>query len=216
VFLISDYPDNVMSLIKSAISFHGLTCHELMNCDSAIVWLQNINCPEYQTDAEVFQGNLRDFLFSFEKLWNWLLEINTIYNKDKELELFKELLPLLAGFDVAVLAFAGPFFAQIMEKAFSKFSSAKNLQWVKGEEKKFEYFISCCAWHLIITSVVLVCSPIIKELWLFISISLFIWSCYLIFKLLQWIKDMLSKIKKDSMFQIIEELDQLMDLGVNT
>lgn len=60
--IVFENPESVLELIKSANSFHGLTCSELMNCDSTIAWFRNINCPEFKTAAEVFRGSLDELL----------------------------------------------------------------------------------------------------------------------------------------------------------
>ncbi len=161
--VVFENPENILELIKSANSFHGLTCDELMNCDSAIAWFRNVDCPEFKTGLEVFRGNLDRMLEWFNGTYqSSMTQISELKDPMEKNSLFIELLPLLAGFDIAVLAFAAQFLLQIQEKYTSSF---KLRSVSSGLTNLFRDFV--------LISIV--------------SLVLFLWSIRLIFTLIDFI-----------------------------
>ncbi|MCH2228264.1 MAG: hypothetical protein MK033_10860 [Candidatus Caenarcaniphilales bacterium] len=105
--VVFENPESILELIKSANSFHGLTCSELMNCDSTIAWFRNINCPEFKTAAEVFRGSLDELLSN--NYLTWLT--NFRYNKDSQ---FSQLLTITSALDIGVLTILAPFTLEVL------------------------------------------------------------------------------------------------------
>ena len=96
-----------------------------MNCDSMVAWFRNINCPEFKTGTELFRESLDKEVTQIQSIYsnftNIFQDLVCKQNGVNLGNLFIELLPLLAGYDIAVLAFAAQFILQIQEKYTSSF-----------------------------------------------------------------------------------------------
>lgn len=159
----------LVNLIQSASAFHQYDRNILLQCNSTAMWLNNINCPEFKTGGELFQIKVLELLMIFQNIWSCFISFleslihisasNKLNEFNSDNSLFIELLPLLAGFDIAVLSFALPLFEQLQNKTVEKFNLRSKSQKLKDEHSSF---ISGYKYHLICTFLLIALSPFLK------------------------------------------------------
>jgi len=208
----------LVNLIQSASAFHQYDCNILLQCNSTAMWLNNINCPEFKTGGELFQIKVLELLMIFQNIWSCFISFlesliyisgsNKLNEFNSDNSLFIELLPLLAGFDIAVLSFALPLSEQLQNKTVEKFNLRSKSQKLQKEQR---VFISRYRDHLICTFLLIVLSPLLKGTFVILITCILtgfsIWLIKFMLKLLQS-----ENINDDFIKPILRELGENLKL----
>jgi hypothetical protein len=147
----------------------------------------------------------------------YFFDLNS-FNHDNSL--FIELLPLLGGFDIAVLAFAIQFFAEIFNRLQNEAGQYRSRKMILTDklERDFKYLSTCFGSHLVLTLLLIFVSSIkfMHENINFLVISSFLLMLFTFFLIVYAISFCRKLIFEDSrnldVERVIERLDELMSI----
>ena len=220
----------LVNLIQSASAFHQCDCNILLQCNSPAMWLNNINCPEFKTGGELFQIKVLELLMIFQNIWSCFISFleslihisgsNKLNEFNSDNSLFIELLPLLAGFDIAVLAFAIQFFAEIFNRLQNEAGQYRSRKMILTDklERDFKYLSTCFGSHLVLTLLLIFVSSIkfMHENISFLvgsSFLLMLFTFFLIFYAIRFCQKLIFKDSRNlDVERVIERLDELMSI----
>jgi len=197
------------------------------------MWLNNINCPEFKTGGELFQIKVLEFLMIFQNIWSCFISFleslihisgsNKLNEFNSDNSLFMELLPLLAGFDIAVLAFALPSLGEVFNRLLQDVSryQSKNELLDTELEKDYQTITIWLLSHFFLTLLLIFLSVTKfihenKTILFLGTLVLMLWTGFLIFGLTQRIGKLIFKdTRKLDLDRVIESLGELMIIHKN-